>query len=129
MESGAASQKIRESCLYPVRLLERKIVLYGAGKFGQDLYQRLTDDKNHEVVLWVDKNAADLRERGMTNVYSVQQIEKASYDQVVIAVMDGLTAREIQRELEELGIGKDRILWIEAFQHSNIQVQWQADKL
>ncbi len=79
--------------------------------------------------MWVDKNAADLRERGMTNVYSVQQIEKASYDQVVIAVMDGLTAREIQRELEELGIGKDRILWIEAFQHSNIQVQWQADKL
>ena len=122
-------RKYGRAAFYPVRLLERKIVLYGAGKFGQDLYQRLTDDKNHEVVLWVDKNAADLRERGMTNVYSVQQIEKASYDQVVIAVMDGLTAREIQRELEELGIGKDRILWIEAFQHSNIQVQWQADKL
>lgn len=122
-------RKYGRAAFYPVRLLERRIVLYGAGKFGQDLYERLIEDENHEVVLWADKNAVACRERGMTNVHSVQEIEKVSYDQIVIAVMDSLTAGEIQRELEELGIEKDKILWIEAFQRSDIQARWRADKL
>lgn len=122
-------RKYGRAAFYPIRLLERKIVLYGAGKFGQDLYQRLINDENHEVVLWVDKNAAAFRERGMINVHSVQEIEKVSYDQVVIAVMDSVTAREIQCELEELSVGREKTIWIEAFQIPNVQVQWQADKL
>lgn len=122
-------RKYGRAAFYPIRLLERKIVLYGAGKFGQDLYQRLNNDENHEVVLWVDKNAAAFRERGITNVHRVQEIEKKSYDQVVIAVMDSVTAKEIQCELEDLGIGREKTLWLEAFQISNVQVQWQADKL
>lgn len=114
------------AAFYPVRLLEERIVLYGAGKFGQDLYNRLIKDKKHKIVLWVDKNAAACQQRGLTSVHSVSEIGEAAYDQIVIAVMDQELADVIRGELEQMGVNKESIIWLKPCGYPNPTVEWKS---
>ena len=104
------------------RLLEKRLVVYGAGKFGQDLHKRLAEDTEHEVVLWVDKKADACRKQGMTDVHDVTEIEGVEYDQIVIAVMDNKLAVSIEDELNQLGISREKIIWLP----SNQAVEWKT---
>ena len=107
---------------YPVRLLEEKLVLYGAGKFGQDLYDRLAGDDEHRIVLWVDKNVENCRQQGLENVHYVSGIKNVNYDQIVIAVMDKKLADSIKDELEQTGIDKKKMIWF----HPKQMVEWKT---
>lgn len=117
------------AAFYPVRLLEEKVILYGAGKFGQELYRRLEEDAEHEVILWVDKMARSCQQKGLTEVCDVSQICRRSDGQIVIAVMSEGVAMEIQRELEEIGIQKERMVWIQPYSYPNPQVRWKVEKI
>ncbi len=100
------------AAFYPTRLLEEQVILYGAGKFGQDLHNRLLIEQKHHIVLWVDKNAEACRKQGLSDVRDVSEIKTAVYDQLVIAVMDEKLADSIREELETEGICKEKILWM-----------------
>ena len=114
------------AAFYPVRLLERRVVLYGAGKFGRDLYRRLSGDGEHEIVLWADKNAEKCRMQGLGEVQDVSVVTRAEYDQVVIAVMDRDVASGIRRELEEQGIAPEKIIWLPVFQSPYQLAEWKS---
>ena len=92
-------ERFGRAAFYPTDLLEEKVVLYGAGKFGRDLYRRLQMDKKHEVVLWVDKKAESYQKQGLTSVHHVFEINRTEYDQIVIAVMAKELAHKIGEEL------------------------------
>lgn len=113
-----------KAAFYPVRLLEKKIVLYGAGKVGQNLYRRLMDDGDHSIALWVDKNAAAYQQQGLKDVRNVSEIGKVSYDQIVIAVMDKNLANIIQGELQLMGIEKERTIWLLPQMYPNMEAEW-----
>lgn len=117
------------AAFYPVRLLDEKVILYGAGKFGQDLYHRLKEDTEHEVILWVDKMASAYQQKGMAEVCDVSRICGQSDEQIVIAVMSENTAMEIRSELEKDGIERERIVWIRPYQYPNPQVRWKVEKI
>ena len=51
------------AAFYPTRVLEEHIILYGAGKFGQDLHSRLLIEQQHHIVLWT-KMQSFVRDRG-----------------------------------------------------------------
>lgn len=36
---------------------------------------------------------------------------------------------EIQRELEEIGIQKERMVWIQPYSYPNPQVRWKVEKI
>lgn len=116
------------AAFYPVRVLEKKIILYGAGKFGQDLYRRLTDECDHEIVLWVDQNADECRKRGLENVRNVSAIENATYDQIVIAVIKKELAQTIEDELCARGIARSRTVWFPVYEYPNHSVDWDVEK-
>ncbi len=122
-ELNAMRKQYGRAALYPVRLLDEKVVLYGAGKFGQDLYKRLLEDDGHEVALWVDKNAAACRQQGLANVQNVSEIRNASFDQLVIAVVDKKLAEEIQEELVQTGMEREKIIWLSP----NQIVEWKVE--
>ncbi len=102
------------------------MVLYGAGKFGRDLYRRLSGDGEHEIVLWADKNAEKCRMQGLGEVQDVSVVTRAEYDQVVIAVMDRDVASGIRRELEEQGIAPEKIIWLPVFQSPYQLAEWKS---
>lgn len=117
------------AAFYPVRLLDEKVILYGAGNFGQDLYNRLKVDQEHEVVLWVDKNAYDCRQKGLSQVCDISKIDIESDIQIVIAVMAETTADEIRIILEQMGICKKRIVWIRPYTYPVSFVEWKSEKI
>lgn len=117
------------AAFYPIRMLEERIILYGAGKFGRDLYHRLDEDKEHEIIRWVDKMASIYRQRGLAEVQDVSEIDKIPDVQIVIAVVREDIAKDIRGELERMGVDKERILWIWPYDHPDPQVQWKKVKM
>lgn len=117
------------AAFYPVNLLEARIILYGAGKFGRDLYHRLEKDEEHEVVLWVDKKAEYYRKQGFVDIHCVADIENLEYDQIVIAVMAKELADEIRAELIGYGFREEWIVWLWPYNPQNPREVWKTEKI
>lgn len=117
------------AAFYPVRLLERRVILYGAGKFGRDLYHRLTEDEEHEIILWVDKNAEEYRKQGLVDIHCVSEIKNVQYDQIVIAVMAKELADTIRAELMGYGFKEEQLVWIWPYNPQNPRDVWKTEKI
>ncbi len=94
----------KNGLLYPFGNITRdkKILLYGAGKFGSVLKEKL-EAEGFRLAAWADK--AGKRE----GVIHPSQIGAIEYDIVIIAVLVSKAVKEIRRELEEQGVGSHRI--------------------
>lgn len=92
-------------------LLGENIILYGAGKRGKTIYEKmiLTGDKT--IVAWADKNATEV-EGFAGKVIRPYDIDGYKYDQVVITVANKKLSEEILEELVGIGINESRILWL-----------------
>ena len=123
----AQMEKYGKAAFYPIRLLEERIILYGAGKMGRHLYQRLSEDTEHCVVLWVDKQASVYREQGLESVRELSELSRFDREPIVIAVAAEKTAEQIRRELEEMGIDKKRILWFYPWNHPCGRGAWKTE--
>lgn len=88
----------------------RKIVLYGAGRVGQDYFRSFQIWGNAEVILWVDKQHENYRKKGMP-VESVSAIGNCRYDAVLIAILDSVLAEKIRAELMERGVAAEKIIY------------------
>ena len=75
-------------------------------------YQQIYRQNQLQMVLWVDKNWRDYEESSWP-VSSPEWIGEEEYDYVVIAVKREALAMEIQKELVEIGIRENQILWRE----------------
>ena len=93
---------------YPVDGLPERFALYGAGRLGQALYHRLKNMSEKTVVLWTDKEYRKLQDQGLM-VASPEELLKIK-EKVVIAVRSETVAQEIQEQLIEIGVAKDRII-------------------
>lgn len=93
------------------KLMEYKnIILYGAGSVGREYYSQLRKN-NINVIMWVDKQAEKYRNIGI-DVNTIDSIENAFYDVVLLAVKQEELAISITQDLLEKGIPKDKIKWV-----------------
>lgn len=109
----------RERIRYKLHRLARKIpiggslALYGAGKIGIDIVREIEADSRYHLVVWIDKYKAgqlqeDIRLAGM------EELTKASYDYLLIAIGNEDICWQIKQEIEEItGSTKQIILWQE----------------
>ena len=95
---------------FPYDKLERgcKIVLYGAGAVGKDLYQQIKYNDYCTIVLWVDKNYDDLGEP----ISNPERIIDCNYDYVLIASVQKSLVREIITYLNSLGVNDNKIVTV-----------------
>ena len=136
-ESERKQRILRErygrAAFYPVRVLEEKLVIYGAGKFGRGLYKRLMDNGEQKIVLWVDKNASacqqQVGEGFSAEVHDVSDIFTVTYDQIVIAVVDKELAITIQEELQQLGVVREKILWLPPYSYPDTIAEWKTEAI
>lgn len=130
LEQKALRERYGSAAFYPVRLLEERLVIYGAGKFGKNLYKRLMDHGEHEIVLWVDKNASackqQIRDVFSVEVQDISAIFTASYDQIVIAVVDKELASAIRKELQQQGITEEKLVWLQPQRYPNMMAEWKS---
>lgn len=101
-----------EICIYEfpeiTKILDKKIVLYGAGVVGKDYYAQISKYVNCKIVGWVDKNPVELPYRKVNEITAIKDMQ---FDYIVIAVKRESIANEIRHELTQMGIATERILW------------------
>lgn len=105
-------ERFMEFDAFVQQFLNKRIVLYGAGGFGQELYRVLTEQKRGEVVLWVDKRHQTYRDQGLP-VDEPEAITGCTYDIVFIAVLDTKVCEGIAESLAEQDVCKEKISFIE----------------
>lgn len=88
------------SFLFPFPKVKKgdRIVLYGAGLFGQRMYHFLKETGFCPVSAWVDRNYAQLRDMGLP-VESPEAVPRTSFDAIVIANTYERSRKELYGEL------------------------------
>ena len=89
----------------------KKIVLFGAGRCGQDYFRQM-QAFNIPVERWIDNQP---RQRFGKTVESPGGISQWEFDLVLIAVYHPKTAEEISQQLLNLNVPKEKICWREPF--------------
>ena len=94
------SEKISESS---------KVLLYGAGKVGKSYWRQLKAEGKYELLGIIDK-----RENLHTDinvVYGLEYINQFEFDYIIIAVKNLKTVKEIQKQLVNQYVRRDKIIW------------------
>lgn len=84
------------------------IILYGAGKVGQEYMKQVSMCDRIQCVGWVDRNYDKMP---MLRVDDPKIMLERDYDLIVIAIENEKVALEIIDELEGMGIERNKILW------------------
>lgn len=87
----------------------KKVVVFNAGTFGQQLVNRFSESVHCEIVKWIDDDFREYRHCGV-DVDSVESIVEADFDYVLIATLNPIVTKSITRRLLALGVASDRIL-------------------
>ena len=83
----------------------KRIVLYGAGKAGQDYFRQLKK-MGYEIILWVDSSNTQIE-----NVKKPSTILDVEYDIILISVSRPEYVESIKRSLSDIGIGEEKLIW------------------
>jgi len=83
-----------------------RVILYGAGDVGQDMYKQIRQTGYCDLVLWVDKNWEALGEE----IQNPEDITKVDFDKIIVAVCDNQKICQIENYLYKLGVEKQKII-------------------
>lgn len=89
----------------------KRVVIYSAGTFGQQLVNRFKESSHCHVVAWIDDDYWEYR-RCCLNVDPVESISSLSYDYVLLATVDTKAEDLIIHRLQDLGVEKSKILTV-----------------
>lgn len=90
------------------RYLEgKRIVLYGAGKYGRYFYEKRKD--HVEIAAWVDGNYEQVPCIFGQRIQTPDCINEIQFDVVFIAVMNVKARWEIKEKLMQMGVPKEKI--------------------
>lgn len=97
---------------FPFELLGERIVLYAAGKYGNQLYDMIEGRSDKKVVQWIDRNYEHFENR-KNRIVGMEELGQAEYDSILIAVVDKAAAEGIRRNLLEKGVLAHKIFWFD----------------
>ena len=86
-----------------------KIIVYGAGTFGQQLVRRIKIENTCNIVAWIDNDYWEYR-RCCMDVDPIEEINKYDFDRILIAKLSDSAIKEIKNLLMNHGIDESRIL-------------------
>lgn len=89
----------------------KKLAVYGAGTFGQQLVRRLKNENQCTITTWVDDDYWEYR-RCCMDVDPIEQICKVEYDAIVIALIDPVQIEKIKHLLYDYGVEEKMIITV-----------------
>lgn len=101
----------RKQWRFPYEKIKKgnRVILYGAGCAGKDLYQQAVWDNYCTIVMWIDNNLQYSEIYGKT-IRMVEDIETVEYDQILIAISKKDVVRSVQKMFESLHIDSKKIV-------------------
>lgn len=100
---------------FSVDVTGKKIAVYGAGTFGQQLVRRLKNEGQCSIVTWIDDDYWEYR-RCCMDVDAIEQICKVEYDAVIIALIDPVQIAKVKSLLFDFGVEEKNIITVSATQ-------------
>ena len=91
-------------------IINKNIIIYGAGMVGQDYYAQFSIYRNCNIIAWVDVLSQSYK-FDYCEVYPVETIQKMNFDIVIIAVSNENLAIDISDALVQMGVDKNKIIW------------------
>lgn len=92
-------------------ILNKKLIIYGAGKVGKDYIRQIKKEQLCKNFIWVDKNYVAKEAYLGEFVYSPERIRTYDFDFILIAINNAEVADEIKSEIEkEFGITSEKII-------------------
>ena len=94
---------------FPYSVFGQKIIIYGAGKFGQEIFNAVKSSSS-EVVAWLDKDYKNLTEQGIPVIGNLEVIDHISYDAIIIAILNEGVVQDVRGKLLQKGILEKNIV-------------------
>jgi FlaA1/EpsC-like NDP-sugar epimerase len=88
-----------------------RIIVCGAGTFGQHLVKRIRSGNKFNQVGWVDDLYRIYKNIGLS-VESITQVKKLNYDYILIAFINEKNAVDIKNRLLNYGVQAEKILMV-----------------
>lgn len=88
---------------FAVNLSGKKLAVYGAGTFGQQLVRQLKNENRCTITTWVDDDYWEYR-RCCMDVDPIEQICKVEYEALVIALLDPVQIKKVKQRLYDYGV-------------------------
>lgn len=99
-----------------------KIIIYGAGNKGKEVYRRIFMLPDIELAGWVDLHYEKCRKEGY-DVQPVCSIKSMRYDKILIAIENRKTQREVRNILSLMGIGREYIIGNGEFEEKYLGIE------
>ena len=112
--------EINELFAYGVIPSDSKLVVCGAGTFGQHLIRRVLKNKNLNLAGWIDE-LAHIFIRFNLDVGPLQSVKNLEFDYLLVAYVDEGNAQVTKKKLERLGVNSNKILTINHFSNYPIK--------
>lgn len=93
----------------------KRVVVYGAGTFGQQLVKRIKNNNLCQLVGWVDSDYWEYR-RCCMDVDPIESICDMQYDYILIAILAPSTIGHMTKRLQDYGVSHEKILSINVTQ-------------
>lgn len=106
------SESMSEEFPYSGKFEGKKVIVYGAGTFGQQLVKRLRYEQTCEIVGWVDSDYWEYR-RCCMDVDPIERVCDEDYDYILIAMLSPTSIKLIKEQLRDYGVSKDKIVSIQ----------------
>lgn len=86
-----------------------KVVIYGAGSFGKETYEKNKQNASVQIVGWVDKDYKNKVDSGEMNVQDPAIVVDVEYEYIYLAVKSIELRNDIKRYLITLGVDMSKI--------------------
>ncbi len=89
----------------------KRVVICGAGTFGQQLEKRLRERNHCDITAWVDYDYWEYR-RCCLNVDPLEKLIETEFDFIVLGTVDSQATQSMRERLVSMGIESEKILSI-----------------
>lgn len=100
-------------CLFPYAqsVSGKRVILYGAGGFGIEVYKYIKKTCCCEITAWVDREYAS-PDKGELPLESPEKIGEKPFDYILITILNERASQTIKGELGKKGIPAEKIQYI-----------------
>ncbi len=102
----------------------KKVIIYGAGSFGQQMYNRLAATNKIKINGWVDPFYWAYRRCGL-DVDPVFSIASLDYDYILLAGLDDGFKTKVSSIFTDLGVSSSKILKVEMDEDTRLKMLLQ----
>ena len=107
------ANQVIDGSIYPYGVpSEAKIIVYGAGSFGKQIYE-YWKKMGHQIVAWCDRSYEKCQAEGWL-VSAPNEILKLNFDYVIIAIGFYNIASKAAKSLVDLGVDERKICFMKA---------------